>query len=90
MSGGAWRGWVLEWRRQRLNSTPLEVGSGSTVIAQGDYNFSLAAVSSGPSGSSQDTLLYAGTIDLSKLAAVMPSPTRKDTSSSSARPSGRA
>jgi len=48
----------------RLNSTPLEVGSGSTVIAQGDYNFSLAAVSSGPSGSSKDTLLYAGTIDL--------------------------
>jgi hypothetical protein len=49
---------------KRLNSTPLEVGNGSTVIAQGDYNFSLAAVSSGPSGSSQDTLLYAGTIDL--------------------------
>jgi len=48
----------------RLNSAPLEVGSGSTVIAQGDYNLSLAAVSSGPSGSSQDTLLYAGTIDL--------------------------
>jgi hypothetical protein len=48
----------------RLNSAPLEVGSGSTVIAQGDYNLSLAAVSSGPTGSIQDTLLYAGTIDL--------------------------
>jgi hypothetical protein len=47
----------------QLNSAPLEVGSGSTAIAQGDYNLSLAAVSSGPSGS-QDTLLYAGTIDL--------------------------
>lgn len=48
----------------RLNSAPLEVGSGNTAIAQGDYNLSLAAVSSGPSGSSQDTLLYAGMIDL--------------------------
>jgi hypothetical protein len=48
----------------RLNSAPLEVGSGSTAIAQGDYNLSLAAVSSGPSGSTQDTLLYAGTVDL--------------------------
>jgi len=47
-----------------LNSSPLEVGSGSTVIAQGDYNLSLAAVPSGPSGSTQDTLLYAGTVDL--------------------------
>jgi hypothetical protein len=48
----------------RLNSAPLELGSGNTAITQGDYNLSLAAVSSGPSGSSQDTLLYAGTIDL--------------------------
>jgi hypothetical protein len=48
----------------RLNSAPLEVGSGNAAIPQGDYNLSLAAVSSGPSGSSQDTLLYAGTIDL--------------------------
>jgi hypothetical protein len=48
----------------RLNSVPLEVGSGSSAVAQGDYNLSLAAVSSGPSGSTQDTLLYAGTIDL--------------------------
>jgi hypothetical protein len=48
----------------RLNSVPLEVGSGSSTIAQGDYNLSLAAVSSGPSGSTQDTLLYVGTTDL--------------------------
>jgi Abnormal spindle-like microcephaly-assoc'd, ASPM-SPD-2-Hydin/Protein of unknown function (DUF1573) len=42
-----------------LASTPLETGSGSTAIAQGDYNMALAAV---PSGT--DTLLYAGTEDL--------------------------
>ena len=42
-----------------LNAAPLEVGSGSTVITQADYNLSLAAVSSGT-----DTLLYAGTVDL--------------------------
>ena len=42
-----------------LNALPLEQGSGSTVIAQADYNLALAAVSSGT-----DTLLYAGTIDL--------------------------
>ncbi|MCU1319121.1 MAG: BNR/Asp-box repeat protein, partial [Edaphobacter sp.] len=48
----------------QLASSALEVGSGSTVIPQADYNLTLAAVSSGPSGSSQDTLLYAGTIDL--------------------------
>jgi Transmembrane protein 131-like N-terminal len=48
----------------RLNSAALEVGSGSTVISQGDYNLALAAVSSGPGGSTQDTLLYVGTIDL--------------------------
>ena len=43
----------------QLASTPLETGSGSTAIAQGDYNLALAAV---PSGT--DTLLYAGTEDL--------------------------
>jgi hypothetical protein len=46
-----------------LNSAPLEAGNGSTAISQADYNLVLAAVSSGPTGS-QDTLLYAGTIDL--------------------------
>jgi hypothetical protein len=43
----------------RLNSSPLEAGSGSTRILQGDYNLSLAVVRSG-----SDTLLFAGTIDL--------------------------
>jgi Abnormal spindle-like microcephaly-assoc'd, ASPM-SPD-2-Hydin len=49
---------------KRLSSVPMEVGNGSTVIAQADYNLALAAVPSGPSGSAQDTLVYAGTIDL--------------------------
>jgi hypothetical protein len=48
----------------RLDSSALEVGNGSTVVAQADYNLSLAAVTSGPAGSSQDTLLYVGTVDL--------------------------
>jgi Abnormal spindle-like microcephaly-assoc'd, ASPM-SPD-2-Hydin len=43
----------------RLNSAPLEVGSGSTEILQGDYDLSLAAVNAGT-----DTLVYAGTVDL--------------------------
>ena len=43
----------------KLNAVPLEAGSGSTVIAQADYNLALAAA---PSGS--DTILYAGAIDL--------------------------
>jgi hypothetical protein len=42
-----------------LNSAPLEQGGGSTTVAQGDYNLSLAVV---PSGT--DTLLFAGTVDL--------------------------
>jgi hypothetical protein len=48
----------------RLNSSPLEVGSGSSVIQQADYNLTLAAAPSGPNGPTQDTLLYAGTVDL--------------------------
>jgi Abnormal spindle-like microcephaly-assoc'd, ASPM-SPD-2-Hydin len=47
----------------QLPSSPLELGSGSTVIPQADYNFVIAAVPV-QSGSTQDTLLYAGTIDL--------------------------
>jgi len=43
----------------RLNSSPLQAGAGSSEIAQGDYNLSLAAVASG-----SDTLIFAGTIDL--------------------------
>ena len=42
-----------------LNAAPLEVGSGSTEVLQGDYNLSLAAAASGT-----DTILYVGTIDL--------------------------
>jgi hypothetical protein len=50
---------------KHLNSTALEVGSGGapTTIPQGDYNLSLAAVATG-TGSSADTLLFAGTVDL--------------------------
>jgi hypothetical protein len=44
---------------QRLGGTSLEAGSGSTVIPQGDYDLSLAAVASGT-----DTLIFAGTVDL--------------------------
>ncbi len=48
----------------QLTSSPMEVGNGSTVIPQADYNLALSAVPAGPSGPTQDTLLYAGTIDL--------------------------
>ncbi len=48
---------------QRVGGTSLEVGAGSTAIAQGDYNLSLAAVASG-----SDTLLFAGTVDLYRCA----------------------
>ncbi|SNS31770.1 Transmembrane protein 131-like [Granulicella rosea] len=43
----------------QLPSAALEQGSGSTVIAQADYDLTLAAI---PSAS--DTLLFTGTIDL--------------------------
>lgn len=43
----------------RLNSTPLESGSGSTEIEQADYDLTLAAVAN-----AGDTLLFAGTVDL--------------------------
>jgi len=48
----------------QLNASPMEVGSGSSVIQQADYNLALDAVPSGPTGPTQDTLLYAGTVDL--------------------------
>ncbi|HVG26097.1 MAG TPA: choice-of-anchor D domain-containing protein, partial [Acidobacteriaceae bacterium] len=44
----------------RLDNAALEVGSGSTAIAQGDYDLALAAAPT-PSGG---TLLLAGTVDL--------------------------
>jgi hypothetical protein len=43
----------------KLNSAPMEVGGGSTAIAQADYDLSLAAVAAG-----SDTVLFAGTVDL--------------------------
>ncbi len=44
---------------QQLGGASLERNDGSTVIPQGDYNLSLAAMASGT-----DTLLFAGTVDL--------------------------
>jgi hypothetical protein len=55
---------------RQLSSAPIEAGSGSKMIPQADYNFALAAVPSGPSGSTQDTLLYAGTIDLYRCSLI--------------------
>jgi hypothetical protein len=49
---------------KQLPSTAMEVGNGSIVIPQADYNLTLAAVPAVTSGSTQDTLLYAGTVDL--------------------------
>jgi hypothetical protein len=48
----------------QLPSSPLETGNGSAVIPQADYNLALAATPAGPSGPSQDTVLYVGTLDL--------------------------
>ena len=42
--------------RTKLPSAALEAGSGSAVIAQGDYNLTLAAAAQGA-----DTMVYAGT-----------------------------
>ncbi len=47
----------------RLPTTPLEASATSAVVTQGDYNLTLAAVPTG-AGSSADTLLFAGTVDL--------------------------
>ncbi|NYF78512.1 choice-of-anchor D domain-containing protein [Granulicella arctica] len=48
----------------QLVSAPLEVGNGSSVIPQADYNFALSAVASGVGTSSPDTVLFVGTGDL--------------------------
>ena len=48
---------------KRLGSAALEVGGVSAAIAQADYDLTLAAVATG-AGSSSDTLLFAGTVDL--------------------------
>ncbi len=49
----------------QLLSTPMEVGSGATPteIPQADYNLALAAVATS-TGTTEDTLLFAGTVDL--------------------------
>lgn len=59
ISGGSCSGGVAFG--VKLDSTALEVGNGSAVITQADYNMALAAV---PVGANTDTLLYAGTVDL--------------------------
>jgi hypothetical protein len=48
---------------QRLGGASLEAGSGNTAITQGDYNLTLAAVVSG-----NDTVIFAGTVDLYRCA----------------------
>ncbi len=57
----------------QLVSTPMEVGSGATPteIPQADYNLSLAAVAAG-TGTTADTLLFAGTVDLYRCALASP------------------
>jgi len=49
---------------KQLSSSPLEIGNGSAVIPQADYNLALAVTPAGPNGSSQNTVLYANTLDL--------------------------
>jgi Protein of unknown function (DUF1573) len=48
----------------RLPSAPMEAGDGSSLIPQADYNLALAAVPVGTGGPTQDTLIYAGAVDL--------------------------
>ena len=48
---------------QQVDTSPLEVVSGSRVIAQADYNLTLTAVAAG-AGATLDTLLYVGTEDV--------------------------
>jgi large repetitive protein len=48
----------------QLPSAAMEVGNGSRVIPQADYNMTLAAAPAMTSGSAQDTLLFAGSVDL--------------------------
>lgn len=58
LSGSACTASVVSFGN-RLASTALETGGGGTVIAQADYNMSLAAVTAGA-----DTLLFVGVSDL--------------------------
>ena len=63
LSGGNCGNGTITFGKQ-LPSAALEIGNGSTVIPEADYNLALAAAPSGPSGSTQDTILYVGTTDL--------------------------
>ena len=55
---------------QQIVSTPLEAGSGSTVIPQADYNMALAVVPLGVGSASPDTALFVGTADLYRCTLV--------------------
>jgi len=48
----------------QLPSAAMEVGNGSSMIPQADYNLTLVAAPAVTSSSAQDTLLFAGTVDL--------------------------
>ena len=50
---------------KKLGGTALEVGSGSAVILQGDYDLVLAAVPA-TTGGVADTVVYVGTVDIYK------------------------
>ncbi|MBB5318569.1 choice-of-anchor D domain-containing protein [Tunturibacter empetritectus] len=63
LSGGNCGNGTITFGKQ-LPSAAFEIGNGSTVVPQADYNLALAAALSGPSGSTQDTILYVGTTDL--------------------------
>ena len=62
LSGGACATSPIGFGKQ-WPSAALEVGSGSTAIAQADYDLALAAVATG-AGATADTLLFVGTEDL--------------------------
>ncbi|WP_353070140.1 choice-of-anchor D domain-containing protein [Tunturibacter empetritectus] len=63
LSGANCGNGIITFSRQ-LPSAALEIGNGSTVVPEADYNLALAAAPLGPAGSTQDTILYAGTTDL--------------------------
>ena len=48
----------------RIDGGALETGSGSSVIAQGDYNLTLSATTLGGGTTNGSTLLLAGTVDV--------------------------
>jgi hypothetical protein len=70
----------------QLASAALEVGAGSKVITQGDYNLALAAVPATTSTGAAQTLLFAGTVDLYRCAmnagSAAPSCTLRNTTNS--------